>query len=253
MPNYISALASALTRSPGGAPAAGAYQPPAGGGTDAILQSIMNTPGAPVQKVPNFDDPSSWPQWLTNSMNQANSANTNQRNQVLSLLMGGGTAAKGDASQQFQNNVGSMNQDMISRGLNNTTAPLTAKMGLTRELNRQNQRIDENTADRSAGVIERMNNTGPDLGMFANLFSEAMRRPLYAGLGGALGYGGANAGGISSSPVANRSASVFSLTPGTAPMGVTQSSNGLGAMNYAQDANNFLLTGRKTKLSGLFQ
>jgi hypothetical protein len=167
-----------------------------------LINSIIKTPVTQPQTVPDLNKPETWPSWLTQAVNNANNASTTQRNQVLSLIAGGGGDAKADAKDVYDKTVANNAQDAINRGLNNSTVASTMNAGAQRALARENQRVDESTADRAAGVIERQSMNGPDVGQFASLFRDAATKPLTAtppagspALGG-FGYNGGMYGGF---------------------------------------------------------
>lgn len=162
-----------------------------------LISQIIKTPVTQPQTVPDINKPETWPTWLTNAVNNANNASTTQRNQVLSLIAGAGGDAKADAKSIYEGQVANNAQDAISRGLNNSTVATTMNAGAQRSLAREYARADETAATNAAGVIERQNINGPDVGQFASLFRDAANRPLTAapgagagGVGGVGGYGG---------------------------------------------------------------
>jgi hypothetical protein len=146
---------------------------------------------------------------LQAEQNKANKANETRYAELLASIAGLGQQVGGSYEQALQrvagvgqtayNRIGSqetraqgMNQqDLISRGLANTTVVNTTRRGISSDAESARQGVDELVADRQAGVYERMagsqldigrllaqimegrNDLGPDLGLYSSLISQA--------------------------------------------------------------------------------
>jgi hypothetical protein len=156
-----------------------------------LINSIIKTPVVQPQTVPDLTKPETWPAWLTKAVNDTNNASTTQRNQVLSLIAGAGGDAKADAKDIYDQTAANNAQDLINRGLNNSTIASTMNAGAQRALAREYQRADESAAQQAAGVLERQSMNGPDIGQFASLFRDASNKP-----GDGSGVAGKNGAGV---------------------------------------------------------
>lgn len=136
----------------------------------------------------------------------ANKANEDRYQQILSSLSGMGGSARRRVDQQATQAGGAADQDLISRGLGNTTVRSSVQRGIASDKELANQTIDEQVAGMKAGVMERRNDEGPDLSMYANLIQAASaagdpnkRTQAFIGrgvpAGGSGGGGGGGAGG----------------------------------------------------------
>lgn len=139
----------------------------------------------------------------------ANKANEDRYQQILSSLSGQGAAARRRVDQQATQAGGAADQDLISRGLGNTTIRQSVQRGVASDKELANQSIDEQVAGMRAGVMERRNDEGPDLSMYANLIQAASaagdpnrrtqafigRGVPAGGIGGGGGGGGSSGGG----------------------------------------------------------
>lgn len=114
----------------------------------------------------------------------ANSANENRYGQILQTLKGQGEASKADVRRGGADERGQIGQDLIGRGLFNTTVLDSLRGGSREREQRELSRIDESVADRTAGVMERRTDQGPNMGMFADLL-----RSIGQGQGAQAGYG----------------------------------------------------------------
>jgi len=103
----------------------------------------------------------------------ANQANEKRYQDILASLSGMGTAARTRVAQQKTQAQGGADQDLISRGLGNTTIRQSVQRGIASDAELANQSIDEQVTGMRAGVMERRNDTGPDLSMYANLLQAA--------------------------------------------------------------------------------
>lgn len=148
-------------------------------------------------------------------------------NEALKNINTVGDAARTRVDRNFTQQMGSADQDLITRGLGNTTIRPTIQRGIESDRALNQQSIDEQQAQLRSGVlqnragnemqvgsllaraIEGRNDTGPDLGMFTSLLQQAagaQTSPLSVqagrglpatsgGVGGSGGGGGGSAGG----------------------------------------------------------
>lgn len=124
----------------------------------------------------------------------ANSANESRYQGILGTLRGQGQASKLDVQRAGAEERGGIEQSMINRGLYSSTVMDALKNRSRESEGRQSAAIDESVADRTAGVMERRTDQGPNLGLFASLLQNAASG---YGLqsGGAAGAGSVPRGG----------------------------------------------------------
>lgn len=159
----------------------------------------------------------------------ANQANELRYQDILKTLEGQGTAAKRDVAMSGREERADIGQDLIGRGLFNTTT-LDALRNRSREREvRENTRIDESVADRRAGVMERRTDQGPNAGLFAQLLQsigqgQGAQQGFNQGgnIGRAHSFGGINRGGGENGTSNN----IFASSTGTSnPNGVQTFTN----------------------------
>lgn len=163
--------------------------------------------------------------------------------EILRNLSTQGREAKFNVGQQAKRSAASAAQDLTNRGLGNTTITSSVNRGIQSDAARARQNIDEGLAAQQAGVrqsrlqsdiqttgmlsglIERRNDTGPDLSLYASLLQQAMAA-------GAGGVGGSGAGGRTSTVIGPGSSSFGALRrsagggSGGGRTGVTTFTNG---------------------------
>ena len=100
---------------------------------------------------------------------QANQANEQRYSQILGLYDTVGQAGRTRIGQQTAQAQAKGTQDLTSRGLGNTTITSAVSRGIANDAEQQTQQLNEGLAMQKAGVMERRSDTGPDLGMYANL------------------------------------------------------------------------------------
>jgi hypothetical protein len=74
---------------------------------------------------------------------------------ALELIQGTGQSARRRVGEQKVKNLAAAEQDLISRGLGNTTVRSSVQRGIKRDAERSMERIDEQTAQRLSGLLER--------------------------------------------------------------------------------------------------
>lgn len=143
---------------------------------------------------------------------------------ILSSLDTMGTSEKTRIQDQMVNLLSQTEQDLISRGLGNTTIRASAKRGVVSDTQKALTQLAESVAGQKAGIkqnqasadfgvtqmlagaIEGRNDVGPDLGMYASLLQQAAAagtgQPITASVGRGLpsGYGSTSMSGGSFGP-----------------------------------------------------
>lgn len=103
----------------------------------------------------------------------ANAANETRYQGILGLLQRQGASSKLDVARSGAAERSDITQSMISRGLYSSTVMDALKNQSLERQDRENTRIDESVADRTAGVMERRTDQGPNLGLYSTLLSQA--------------------------------------------------------------------------------
>lgn len=148
---------------------------------------------------------------LQQAQTQANTANEQRYQDILKQYEGMGAAGMARIGQAEQQQQARGTQDLISRGLGNTTITSAVSRGVASDAEMARQQLQENVAQQRAGVMERRTDQGPDLSMYANLISQAaqgqQQQKAKTGPGGlplgttTVGPGGASfAGGFGGDP-----------------------------------------------------
>ncbi len=104
---------------------------------------------------------------------KANLMNEQRYQQILGQYENLGQAGRTRIEQQTQQRQAEATQNLTSRGLGNTTITSAVERGISSDAELQRQQLEETVAMQKAGVMERRTDTGPDLGMFANLLQSA--------------------------------------------------------------------------------
>lgn len=144
---------------------------------------------------------------LMRGVNDAGSRIAATYNDAFANLKGLGESAKSDIRQQTIRNKAASSQDLMSRGLGNTTITATNNRGIEDDAARQEQAVNENLAQQRSNLD--ISRAGSQMGV-ANLWSNALLSrqdqgpdaSLYANLiqslaanGGGNGGGGFGGGG----------------------------------------------------------
>jgi hypothetical protein len=123
----------------------------------------------------------------------------------LANLVGAGQQENKDINQRYDEQLASMNNDLVSRGLRNSTLAGNAQTGNDRErtadIGRLNERLRQEQLAVDAGltkdtldVMERRSDVGPDLALLAQLQrAAAMGGGMGGGGGGGISMGGGSA------------------------------------------------------------
>lgn len=132
-------------------------------------------------------------------------ANGNPVDGATGLLGSIGATAKSRVQESSTKAAGVADQDLISRGLGNTTIRSSVQRGIQTDENRAMQDIDNAVAQQKAGVLERVSEPGPDMGLYANLLrgigsgqGQLAGQAQYRSGGGAGGAGGSLADSLRS-------------------------------------------------------
>ena len=158
---------------------------------------------------------------LTASQNQANAANQQRYTDILGMYSSLGTSGAQQIAEQTAQQQAKSTSDLTSRGLGNTTVT-SAMSNQIASLGQSNQlALQESLTGKEAGVMEAMNQKGPDLSMYSNLIQQAMagqtanrQRTVSGGTGGTYQAGGWNP--------ANQGASASAYGGGQAQYSQTQ-------------------------------
>lgn len=136
----------------------------------------------------------------------ANTANESRYRGILGVLQNQGATSKQDIQRTGAEERGGITQSMIDRGLYSSSVMDSLKNRSFEAQNRASSAVDESVADRTAGVMERRTDQGPNLGLFSSLLGQAA-----GGLGSVAGqaagqnsvgrgyaFGGINQAGLQS-------------------------------------------------------
>lgn len=119
-------------------------------------------------------------------MQQANDANAQRGRGILGLLSGQGQAQLAQNQQNFNQQTAATDQDLMDRGLYNSTIASNLKQGAQNQLAQNNEAVNEHSALNLANFANGFNQQAPDLGLLAQLLQHG---------GGGGGGGGFNGGG----------------------------------------------------------
>lgn len=180
---YGGSLQSRLTQAFGGNPGVGSMQP------GRVVSVTSNRGGATTRNSINYQD-------IINQMQQAqenaNAANleryrsmmdymTNLKDslfgseglysQAQSMMQGIGQSARQRVLQDHVRNIARSEQDLISRGLGNTTVRESVRRGIGEDAERAMQQIDESVATQQAGFLQ--NQAGAQM-QFGNMMADAI-------------------------------------------------------------------------------
>lgn len=178
---------------------------------------------------------------LTAAQNQANAANQQRYQDILGMYSTLGQSGAQQIQEQTAQQQAKSTADLTSRGLGNTT--ITSAMGnQIASLGQSNQlALQESLTGKEAGVMEAMNQQGPNLSMYANLIQQAMagqqanqKRTVFGGYAPTYQAGGWNPAAYAE-PAAT--ASQLGIGSGgyfnSAGQPITNASNGSAQSQYA--------------------
>jgi hypothetical protein len=153
---------------------------PQNAGINDVLGFLANQPYTPVQAPdlgindPRIKNLINYQQYLFNLANQQNQ----QRFQLAAqALRGQGQSSITDVNEASRRVGAEQTQQMMDRGLTNSTVPLAMNQGLERERQRQVQRIQEGVADRVVGLLGSKTDQAPASLNFADLMRQAVQQP----------------------------------------------------------------------------
>lgn len=109
---------------------------------------------------------------LTGGQEQARTANVQRFQDIMGMLEGIGTQTGADIEERGERYLQALGQQMVSSGLSTTTAPIDPAMAIMRETGGEQRRLQEMLAGLKGGFMERREDVGPDIGMYANLLSQ---------------------------------------------------------------------------------
>jgi hypothetical protein len=104
---------------------------------------------------------------------KANRMNEERYRKILGQFETLGQAGRARIEQQTARRQAEATQSLVSRGLGGTTITSAVERGIASDAELSRQQLEESVAMQKAGVMERRTDTGPDLGMFANLLQMA--------------------------------------------------------------------------------
>jgi len=114
---------------------------------------------------------------LQTAQNAANTANQQRYQDILGMYSNMGQSGAQQIAQQTQQNQAQNTQDMMGRGLGNTT--LTSAM--SNQINSMGQSnqlsLQDQLTGQEANVMMQMNQNGPDVGQYAGLMQAAANKP----------------------------------------------------------------------------
>jgi hypothetical protein len=110
---------------------------------------------------------------LQAAQDKANKANESRYQDILGLYGNLGQAGLARIGQQETQAQAKGTQDLISRGLGNTTITSAISRGIASDAELARQQLQESVAMQKAGVMERRTDQGPDLGLYASLLQQA--------------------------------------------------------------------------------
>lgn len=149
-----------------GTPPSAAPAPPT---YSSIMQNLLDSLNPPQQNMGQMFGNSPIVQGFGNMMKQANQANALRGKSILQLLQGqGGTAKALNAEAADQQKAG-IDQSMMDKGLANTTVGDSLKSGVARDLQLENNAVDEHANLNTAQMANSFTQQAPDMGMLANL------------------------------------------------------------------------------------
>lgn len=114
--------------------------------------------------------------------NQANAGNAARGGDILRLLETQGQSQLADNQTNYQDQLGQIRQSMMDKGLANTTVGDNLNQGAANQLARNNQSVNEHTAQDIASVANSFTQQAPNLGLLSQLLA---------------GGGGGRPGGVS--------------------------------------------------------
>jgi len=176
-------VAAPATGSPGGMIPTSSGGSVGGGGSylSNLLSQISATPSPSVPALPDLGIKNQGVSNMLNyqqyMQNQANADNNQRFNWAVEALQGQGTAANQDIQRQQTAEDAANSQDMISRGLTNTTIEPTLKMGTAEAAQRASQRVNEGVAQQLVNLLQSKSETGPNAGQMFSMMQGAMASP----------------------------------------------------------------------------
>ena len=188
-----------------------------------------------------------FPNTVQGSMDRANAANEARYGEakgiydtMLSNASGFGELENQRLNQSVTQQSTNLDQDLFSKGLGNTTIGPSMQAGIQREANFNRTAIADAVArqknsilEGKAGVIERRQDLGPDLGLFSELQRLATGAPRSGG-GSGGGYQPSVFGGSFTTPQRSSSSSSSSRT--SSPIAAHQSQYQLSQQVQQQNA-----------------
>lgn len=120
--------------------------------------------------------------------NQANQANAKRGQDILALLQNQGKAQMALNQNNYQDQLGNINQGIVSKGLYNSTVGANLQQGATNWLNTANEQVSENSAMNIANMANSFTQQAPSLSLLTQL--------LASGGNSRIGGGGTSTTGL---------------------------------------------------------
>lgn len=105
--------------------------------------------------------------------NQANQANAQRGQSILQLLQGQGQGQLATNQQNFNNQIGGINQDMMSKGLFNTSIGNSLDQGAQNQLAINNENVNDKTATNVAQMANSFTQQAPPIGILSQLLQKS--------------------------------------------------------------------------------
>jgi|WetSurMetagenome_2_1015567.scaffolds.fasta_scaffold39299_2 hypothetical protein len=107
-----------------------------------------------------------------NMLNQANAGNAQRGSAILQLLDQQGESQKAENQDTYTKQAAGIDQDMVSRGLFNTTIGSNLKQEAMSQMMNANQNVSERAASNLANMANSFSQQAPNMGLLANLMGE---------------------------------------------------------------------------------
>lgn len=151
--------------------------------TNPINPSILSNLIGSITKTPNYaqllggfgNNP--LVKSFAGLMQAANTANATRGGDILSLLAGQGQSQIAQNQQDYQNQLGQINQSMMSKGLANTSVGNNLDQTAQNQLALNNEKVNEATASNVANTANSFTQQAPDLGLLATMLQKANSGP----------------------------------------------------------------------------
>lgn len=145
---------------------------PANASYGDVLNNLINSIQAPN---PNLSP--------TAAMAAANQANAARGRGILQLLSTQGQTAMANNQQAYGNELGQIQNDMVSKGLAGTSIGDSLNLGAAKNLALENNQVQENVAQQVANMANSFSQQAPNIGLLASLLQHGGGQNMAAGSG----------------------------------------------------------------------